>query len=211
MTMSASHLLDKKRVLLFDFDGTLFDTSKLKAVISEQLHSYTANTDLLWETEKKLRDRRYHLIETMRVFCEQIGVAQVQHTILDIFLHQNFPAFIFPDVIKNLKALHEENVIALFSEGDETYQQVKIYQSYLSELFDFIYIYHRKLPHLDEVVSFFSDKEIWYIDNHITKLQKAQEKFPPLKTIWLNREHLRSTIEYVPDMHISTLDELLLR
>ncbi|MEO8581062.1 MAG: HAD hydrolase-like protein [Patescibacteria group bacterium] len=210
MTHLSEHLTGKKRVLLFDFDGTLFNTAKLKDLISEQLRKYTINTDLLWETEKNLRDERFHLIETMRVFCEKVGNSEIQSTIQDLFLNQNFPELVYPEVMENLKSLHEENILALFSEGDETYQQVKIYQSKVSTLFDFIYIYHKKLEYLDELVTFFSNKEVWYLDNQLSKLQQAQQKHPQIKTVWFNREHLNPNISYTPDYTVSTLNELSL-
>lgn len=209
MTQLSSELLNKKRVLLFDFDGTVFDTAKLKEQISIQLHEYTTNTDLLWETEKKLRDRRFHLAEAIREFCDKLGIESANHTIQEIFLSQNYPAFIFPDVIEKLKALHDQNILALFTEGDETYQQVKIQQSYLAQLFDFIYIYYRKIQHLDEIVTFFEGKEIWFIDNHLRHLQGAVQRQPQIKTVWVNREHLEPDMSFTPNLTITNLDQLV--
>lgn len=209
MTPLTSELLNKKRVLLFDFDGTVFDTAKLKEQINVQLHEYTTDTHLLWETEKKLRDRRFHLAETIKTFCEQLGITDANHTIQEIFLSQNYPAYIFPDVIESMKTLHKDNILALFTEGDETYQQVKIQQSYLAQLFDFIYIYYRKIQHLDEIVNFFEGKEIWFIDNHLHHLQGAVERQPNLKTVWMNREHLTPEIAFTPTRTITSLDQLV--
>lgn len=210
MTDLAQELQEKKRVFLFDFDGTVFDTARLKELISEEMKQYTTDTQLLWETERKLRDERFHLIATMKEFSEKIGQTQIQEAIQNVFLHQNFPALIFPDVISNLKVMHRRNILALFSEGDETYQQVKIYQSHLNKLFDFMYVYHKKLEYLEEVVSFFANKEIWYIDNQLPKLQMAKLKCPQITTVWLNREKLQHNVTFISDITITSLDQLLL-
>lgn len=207
MTPLTPELTEKKRVLLVDFDGTLLDSAKLKEVITEQLRTYTAESNLFWETEKSLRDEPFHIAKAIHAFCEKTGITD-QHTIQETFLNQNYPAFIFQDVISNIKKYRQDNILALFSEGDETYQQVKIMQSYVNELFDFAYIYHHKVDHLAEIVTFFENREIWFIDNQLIKLQLAHEAFPQIKTVWINREHLTPPVQFTPDRTITTLDEL---
>jgi FMN phosphatase YigB (HAD superfamily) len=202
-------LFTKKQVLLFDFDGTVFDTYKLKIDISRDLSNYTDDVQVLWETEKKLRSRRFHLVETMNQFCQKIGRTDIQHSVQEMFLNKNFESYIYDDVKQWLPVLKQNAVTALFTQGDESYQQVKIYQSQIATLFDFIYIYHRKMAHLPNILRFFEWKDILFIDNHLSLLKQAKEQFPKLKTVWINREHLSAHIDFSPDYTIESCAELL--
>lgn len=201
----ANPLIDRRHVLLFDLDGTIFDTKQLKIDISRDLKTYTDDIQILWETEKKLRNQRYHLVETMKQFCEKIGRDDIQHTIQEIFLHRQFEQYVFPEVKSAINQCREKAVTAIFTQGDESYQQVKIYQSQLASVFDFLYIYHNKMAHLPNILRFFEWKEVWLIDNHISILQHAKEHFPKIKTVWVNREQLPNDTGFNPDVSLETL------
>lgn len=201
--MSATH-----RVYLFDFDGTVFDTAALKVEIAQKLKEYTDNPELLWETERKLRGRKNYLVETLRVFSEQIGLQNTPFRIQDILLYHNFTNFVFPDTVQALKRLGTESILALFSEGDEIYQQFKAHQSQLIQYFDYTYIFPKKMDHLAEIVDFFEERKIWYIDNQLYHLEHAKKQFPSLTTVWINRDAIVSNIEFRPDLNIASLAEL---
>ncbi len=199
---------DKHRVFLFDFDGTLFDSAGLKVEIAEKLKQYTDNSELLWETERQLRGRKFHLVETMRVFCEQIGMETSEFSIQNILLYHNFPDFVFPEAISTLEKLHNDNILAIFSEGDEIYQQFKIHQSRLSQSVDFTYIFPKKQNHLAEIVKFFGQKKIWYVDNQLYQLQLAHQQFSDITTVWINRENLQPNVDFHPTHTITSLEQL---
>lgn len=200
---------DKKTVLLFDFDGTLFDTAKLKQAITQKLKHFTSDIELLWETEKKLRNNRYHMVDTIQEFCQKVGLKKNQDIVQNIFLTAPSEEFVFDDIFTTLPKLHQNHITAIFSEGDESYQQVKIGLSKLQKLFDYTFVYHRKTDHWPDIIQLFEGKKLWLIDNQLHHLQHAQKSHSQIHTIWINREDLTPSLDFQPEFEIQSTQELL--
>lgn len=195
-------------VILFDFDGTLFDTTAMKTQIEQDLTPITISFTKLWAIEKSLRGTSSHISETIKQFCEQEGLQDQIDKIQSIFLHQDFSSFLFEDSIPTLTNLSTKCTQCLFTQGDESYQQVKVYGSNIQTHFAHLFIFHNKIDHLLEITTQFAERDMYFIDNHVKYLQKASELMPSIKTIWINREGIVNNSSYTPTFETNSLTEL---
>lgn len=201
-------ILEFQDVLLIDFDGTLFNTSLLKETITVQLKKYTQDTNLLWQTEKKLRDQESHLAQTISEFCQKAGITNAQDEVQNIFLTQRFPQFVYPEVFEALAALSHKATLCIFSQGDEVFQQVKVHQSGLSAYFQYFFIFQKKLPELKKIKTQFHGKTLWLIDNKVSVLKAAVSLVPELKTVHVVREEYEIDQSFQPTHRIKSLVDL---
>ena len=195
-------------VLLIDFDGTLFNTTLLKETLTTQLKKYTQDTQLLWETEKKLRDKQTHLAEAITEFCKKAGITDVESEIQNLFLNQQFPQFVYPEVFEALSSLSRKATLCIFSQGDELFQQVKVHQSNLSAYFQYFFIFHKKIPELEKIAKQFEAKTLWIIDNKVEILKDAANLIPTIKTVHMLREEYDIDPSFQPTHRVESFAQL---
>ena len=183
------------RIILFDIDGTLLNTNKLRnsitqslintlqtteKIFSEVAQKYTStlesSTDFNPEDYIKLLAKNYnfHPEKLRKTFYER-----------RLFLNS-----LFPEVIRVLELLSKKYKLGVLSEGFEKYQNQKLLLTSIQKYFDnnFKYIFRRKT--LKESILRLPVKSI-IIDNNLKVVEKLFSE-GRLEVFWINRENRTS-------------------
>ncbi len=198
------------RLFLLDIDDTLFDTARLKKDISDRLLSLLGDATLLdefWQLNRSLRNTPFHVQNTIKNFCEKKGLVEKRDDFFHAFLDHDFATFLYPDVHIELPKLKELGTVALFSTGDGLFQQVKVQQSGLANLVNYAFIYDNKMEEYVQLLQKFDPHESWYMDNQHELLELATQLHVATKTVWIQRNPLEKTSDFVPTLTITSLTE----
>lgn len=203
--------MHKPYLFLLDLDHTLFDATRLKGDISEELLAIVTFADRVekfWQLEKSFRQQPNYLVKTIKYFCDHFQLADTQqHQIQEIFLQIPSPKYIFPDVLPSLAQLSTVGESAIFSQGDHLFQQWKIQQAHLSEHVDYVYVFDDKLSALPAIIKKFPNREIWYVDNHLKNLARANQLDSQLQTCLIRRESFETNSQFIPSAIVTSLEE----
>lgn len=198
----------QKPVILWDFDGTLFDTVSQKLMLVQQLETIIPNPDILWMMEKALRDQPHHIVATIHQFCIKHDLIDKADDIQNIFVNQEFKRFVYPEAVAALEKLKENSTPCIFTQGDVSYQQIKIHGAGLANQFEFFYVSKDKISLIPEIVGFFADRPIWYVDNQHKYLARAVEQDKTIRTVWINRYEDQASSDFQPDYILPNLTNL---
>lgn len=205
----------KPNLLLIDFDLTLFDTVKYRVAINESFKTSGLSEEEIvdfWKIERELRNKEHYLAETIKQFCEKYERIDQREDFFQALLHQEFDAFLFGDVKNSLAELRENTYMVLFSQGDELFQNVKIFQTRVVDMVDQVAVYDNKMQHLSELIeSLPKFEQIYYMDDRTDLLHQAKNLMPDLQTIHIVRYPFRKNqdLEFKPDIEGSNLTECL--
>lgn len=177
-------------LFLLDFDHTLFNPEPLKQSVSKQLVKLVHDRLLIerfWQLERQMRGKPHYLVETIQTFCDEINRLELIEKIFDLFLTYRFMKDVYKDVSDFLQQLKPHGKMIVFTQGDETYQQVKVQQSQILQQVDGVYVFAEKLPHLADIVKYSGAQSIHLFDDNPEIITNAKRAFPDLTTIWVNR------------------------
>ncbi len=201
----------KGKVILFDIDGTLFDSSSfLKDFYKSLIDEFNISSDNL-DAVKKIyiknkKENGYFLPSTFlkkianRFTSIKLNLLNKTFWNVDLFEKNLYKD---SSIIKDLSRVA---VIGIFSKGDYDFQKQKI--SFIADLLDGenIYIFSNKIGRIDEVLENYLDYQIYMIDNQMDVLEKAKDLFPNISTVLIDRN--KSSEEDKDIIKIKTLNEL---
>lgn len=211
----------KNKLILFDVDYTLFDTTFYRDEVSRNLKSKLPEfTD---EQLRKIVEQTYFEIRqhgnfTPRLFAElfthekghNLSVEEVEAIWWDRNLLRNA---LFPEVKDVLQKLKEMPGVRLgvFSTGIEKLQMAKIEPilSYFDK--NAIHIFEVKDTHIAEVYAKHAGTDVVIVDDVLWVLEQAKHARETIITVWMKRGmHAEKTSlsTYSPDRVIATLQEL---
>lgn len=212
--------MKKQKIILFDIDYTLFDTTTYKKNIAEQLAKSVTQLH---------PEKAYISIEEIYYDVRQFGSfdpekfaslfvkrfpGQIKKDIVERIWWEKriLQAAIYPEVVPTLKSLQTNNVLGIFSSGKTEFQLAKI--SHLQDFFqkDHVHIATFKEEKITELLGEYKSENIVLVDDYIEILLKAKQHLPNLCTIWMKRgkfaEKATMPLMFTPDAIITSLDEL---
>lgn len=140
---------------LVDVDDTLIDTATVKAEMDHRLLELLGDDGRAhwWATYEAVRDEA-GVVDIGRTLA-RFGAGEsrgIRIAIADIFLRFPFAAHLHANAIEVLTHLRDRGAVAIFSDGDPTYQTPKIIRSGLASAVEgFVFVYRDKVAHLAEV------------------------------------------------------------
>ncbi len=200
----------RKKIVLFDIDGTLFDSrffgEKVRIQFSKTLKIDPARIE-------KVSSKYFENLESGTDFNPQTfiefleGKFSINNAILwKIFWgnKENYKKALYPEVTKTLCQLAANNKLGIYSQGFRKFQLHKLSQSGILDFFqkEYIFISRRKLR--PSLIKSMPESSV-IVDNHpgvVEKLNFAKR----FNIIWLNRI---SNEKIVSIQTIQKLDDLI--
>lgn len=195
-----------------DFDHTLFDSNRFKQHLTAEIEKLAQSQELVatfWMFEKELRSLPHYISEVIKQTCEKHGRLDLMDDLQALLLNVNFAEYLFPEVKESLRKMQSFGKIFIFSQGDQLYQQVKIHKTGISEFVEETFIFSDKMNSYPQLVSYYPNGDIWFLDNHLTYLKKAKDEVPRTVTIWVKRDEYGNDDNFTPDHTISDFDQLV--
>jgi len=211
-------MAQNKKIILFDIDYVLIDTSKLKEITSDEV------VHLLGISKEEIKKVNEEFTQTLKSSLEFSPEKFVQFLInlypqaspkslASIYRNpQLYKMVTYPNVFPALKRLKGKASLGIFSEGIREFQMAKITLSGLISYFDqnLIFIYPDKIGKAGELVKKLG--EIYFVDDnprHIKDIATAQGTHP----IWLKRgpkAETQETLNYPTILSLKELEETLI-
>lgn len=208
-----------KKIILFDIDYTLFDTTKFKEIITKILQSQLPNV-----TFEDL-DEIYYQVRLggafdpdlfAKIFKEKFDTSLTEKEIKDIWFDEGkIKQALYPEVASTLQELQkrEDIILGIFSSGKADFQRQKISSLHRFFTDEYIYIADFKNTLLPEVMNTYKNNELIVVDDFITFLQKAKSFKKDTVTIWMKRGKFAEKAEipegFYPDKIITNLAQVV--
>lgn len=177
-----------KTKIFVDFDGTLFDTGKLRAQIYKTFEKVGFPHDQIDETyREECEDYRYSPQSQAERLCKT-RECDLDELKKDLSLLQwDTKKWLYKDSIEFLRSLDREKYeIDLLTLGDVHFQKSKVDHSGLAHYFDNIYYsVIQKWDFLEKIVA--KDEQFVIIDDRPDTLEEIYEKFPNSICIKISR------------------------
>lgn len=196
----------RDHIILFDIDGTLFDTQAFGRLVFPKI------TKLIGKDEKlikKVIEEYFSKLDSGTDFHpgDFLNHLSTRFSIdlkllNDIFYNKKFyQKALYKEVTRVLKRLMKNYKLGIYSEGFIEFQKKKLLYSGVLSYFDsnYIYISRRKLKDINKDSL---PKRCYIVDNSIEVVKKLTDKYNP---IWINRENKQ---DYYSPM-ISNLNQLI--
>ncbi|HSX09795.1 MAG TPA: hypothetical protein VLF93_06595 [Candidatus Saccharimonadales bacterium] len=221
--------VDKKPIVIFDIDFTIFDTAQLRhnryKIFSKRLgyDDFNEFLTIARETEEETKEKEKHFVP--RVFLSLLKKKAKSDISLEemesIFFDEEFyEKSLYSDVLDVFDELITKRHVgvALLSTGEKEFQYYKIraLQKYLNN--EHIHIFRDKVPELKKILSKYKDNTVFLVDDMLHVLKEAKKVDPNVMTIWIKRKReFNDSIffddqvidDFIPDNVISDLHELL--
>jgi len=216
--------MDKKKLILFDIDYTLYDASAYKSKMfnsmAEKLRYYDKALFILGAQDVYSQMREKGPID-LDLFADGLINkfslrVQPQFLIDCMFGEDVLSVSLYKEAHEVIPLIHkkEDYILGVFSAGVTLHQHAKIEK--LKEFFNWEYVHvfpiNKKL-HLPKVLKKYTDYEIYIVDDLLDVLSTAKNLNPKVTTIWSKRGLHKNDIDllstFTPDYTIENLRELL--
>ena len=181
-----------KKIIFFDIDGTLFDVSLFINLLHQKLIDRFGLTSqdisklkILYDEVKKengyfLPSSFFSKITSHFPSVDEKGIEEIFQSI-DLFEKSVYKD---TSVVKNLADLA---IIGIFSQGEENFQKSKI--AFLNALLnrDNVYIFPNKINQMKQAFNKYTGYEIFLIDDNLNVLTKAEDAYPNVYVILIDR------------------------
>jgi FMN phosphatase YigB (HAD superfamily) len=159
-----------KLVFWVDVDNTLLDNDQAKKEEDQFLQTELGPelAKRYWDTYEEVRKERgvVDIPLTLTRFRERIPESEMSEEtyrhIRSMFLNFPFQKVLFPHALETLHYLNTLGTVAIVSDGDLTYQALKIVNSTLANAVDGrVLLYNHKQEHLEEII------KSWPADHYV--------------------------------------------
>lgn len=213
--------MNNKKIILFDIDYTLFDTTKFKKLVAEEIASIIHFPDkgfyeLLEEVYYKARfDNHFEPSLFPASLQEKVKTAIHDERIKSIWFDKDLiKKALYPEAVRVLQELQTLQIpCGIFSTGNTEFQLAKI--SSLEDMLrtSHIHIFSNKDEKLSELLQDYRDYSLFLVDDFLSILEKGKKAHPDITTVWMKRgkfaEKVSLPTDFVPDATIMNLEELL--
>lgn len=147
---------------------------------------------------------------------KKIVLFDLDHTLFNTPLFKesqltNFQSY--EEAFEVLTHLKDVAVLGVYSEGDLALQTKKLTETKLSEHFlkEHLYIFNKKLEHIEEIFTKNDDKVFFLIDDRPLVLAKVKDYNSDVHTIWIKRGiYQDEKVEgFTPDHTVTNLRDIL--
>ncbi|MFB6225146.1 MAG: HAD family hydrolase [Candidatus Paceibacteria bacterium] len=142
-------------LFLLDVDNTLLNNDYVKQSIWESLVSVLGKEEAhhFWNHRQKIREEEgiVSFPKAVRAYCSETKEETCDFRLHMIFSNIDFKGALYdcvPGVIQQLRTIGH---VAIFTEGDTLYQEMKVKNSTLAQYVDDVFIYEHKLEHISEI------------------------------------------------------------
>ena len=210
------------KVILFDIDYTLFDTTKFKKIVSEILTQKLSHLDpqiihnIVEEVYSNVRQfGSFDPKKFAEFFVFKFPGEITEKAVEEIWYQQEIiKQAIYQEVIPTLRNLQKNQyMLGIFSSGQTEFQLAKI--SLVEDFFhkDHIHIAAFKEEKLEDLLREYKEKQIVLVDDYVEVLYKAKNFLPDITAVWMKRgkfaEKAKMPQGFFPDATITDLSELL--
>jgi len=178
-------------VILFDMDSTLFDPKRFLEGFYNRLSekfkliNFDENTLKYTYLESKI-DGFFNPEIFLAKILEHINQKD-KEKLTELFWNRKELEKCFFQDSTIVEAVSKLAVAAIFSSGDNKFQNLKT-ENFLNFVKkENIFIYKDKMEHLEEVLSKFKDYKVFMIDDRIELLEETKSKNPHVFTVLINR------------------------
>lgn len=216
--------LNKKPIVLFDIDYTLFDVAhfdvnfhkKLAEMFSldeKLVKEESIKTIIILIKEDHFLDIDKYLSLLLPKFKLEKHAKQIEEF---LFEKDFFKEGFYPDVELTLKTLKNMVRLGVFSQGDTRLQGAKIDQSGFKDVFEkeLIYIIKpKKLDFLPSLQKLHGGDKIYLVEDKLEVLYEVNKKMSSLFTIWIKQgwyaANQKEIPGFKPDATITSLKEVI--
>ena len=204
----------KPKIILFDIDYVLIDSSKLKEISSAKVAKILKISLIKMEkineefgktlkTSKEFSPKKY-----AKFLANYFNDSRISKKITPIFLKPKlYQQALYSDIIPSLRKLKEKYWLGIYSEGTKEFQMAKLTLSGIINYFkkNLVFIYPDKTGKATKLVEKLG--EIYFVDDnprHIKDIAATFDAHP----IWLKRGPKADTSETLTCPTILSLEEL---
>lgn len=206
---------------LIDVDNTLLDNDKAKADEAEYLQSLLgeAAASRFWEIYEEVRkeesvvDYPLTLARFAQAFAGQLS-PETLYQLSSYFLTFPFESYLYPGALDTLAYLNTLGTTAITSDGDASFQGLKIIRSGISVAVDGrVALYDHKQEHLAEIIALFPAEQYVMIEDKATLLSAVKARMARrLTTVHVRQgKYARATPtpgEVPPDISVATIGDV---
>ena len=214
--------MTKPKIVLFDIDYTLFDTSVFKRTVNKKIKDKVINNKLK-NLDKKidnifLKSREQNGYFNPRHFISMINSELELNLPLSFFEKSLSDDSLYENLYNDVKAVLEELskdkslFIGVFSGGDIKFQKSKI--ELIRHLFhkDHIHIFLNKEPEVKKIINKYKSHKLFIIDDWLNILEKSKKMNKSVITIWIKRKGSefkeKKKSNFSPDYVLSDLQKI---
>ena len=176
--------------LFIDFDGTLFDTAKLRDATFVVLGKAGFDrSEILSVYQAECLDYKFSITGFLERFTK---IRPYNRSLADVRINNLYESiaadFLYPDAVEFLKNLdHNKYEVDLLSMGDLEFQKLKVKHSGLAEYFDNLFF--TDIQKWDYMKNFVDKNERFVIiDDRSDTVHKISENFPKSLCLELDRK-----------------------
>lgn len=217
-------LSNKKPIVLFDIDYTMFDVKHFDI----NFHKYIAK--LLDLDERSVQDSALKIMLDLIEKEHFLDIDKYLKTILlefkkekylikvekFLFAKDFFKKGFYPDVGVTIRILKDMVRLGIFSQGDERLQGAKISQSGLRHFFEKELVYlikPKKLDFLPSLMTIHKEDKVYLIEDKLDVLHEVKKQMPSVFGIWIKRgwyaKNQKNIAGFIPDAEITDLKEVV--
>lgn len=214
----------KQKIVLFDIDYTLFDTSYFHSHFHKKLATlFAMDEEEIKEISTKIivdlveKESYLDIEKYIQKLLTTVHKTQDKEKIEEIlFRSLFFKDGFYQEVGKTLEALKSKATIGIFSQGDPRFQWAKIEQSGFKEFFhkDMTYLIKpTKLDYLPELKKRHTQDTVYLVDDKPSVLVAVKDFMPEITTIWIKRgkyaKEGQTMSDFHPDYTIENLEKVV--
>lgn len=214
--------MDKKKIILFDIDYTLFNTDKFRDITYPQLMELLQQEDTekyhqkVMEVEKELISRGgYEPVGFAHALSEALKILPKHHQLEQLFYDTTlYETCLYPEDRNVLEKLSQRKdvVLGIVSRGENSFQRRKIQtiKSFFPD--NNVFISLTKVDLIERMINQFRDMQIFVIDDSapfLYEFKKADKKIVVILVEKENRYERRPVADgFIPDFKIGNLTEI---
>ena len=214
--------MDKKKIILFDIDYTLFDTDKFRDITYPQLMELLQQEDTekyhqkVMEVERELITRGgYEPVGFAHALSEALKILPKHHQLEQLFYDTTlYETCLYPEDRKVLENLshRKDAVLGIVSRGEDSFQRRKIQtiKSFFPD--NNIFISLTKVDLIERIANQFKDLQIFVIDDSAPFLHEFKKVASNVVVVLVEKENRyeRKPVAdgFIPDFKIGNLDEI---
>lgn len=173
--------------IIFDFDDTLFDSTKLKKDIFNVLKDFNIKEEHIQETYISARcDYTFeNHIEIISKYHKDIDTKEILTNLNKV----DFSKYILPDVENILEELNKKHTLILVTFGEKNFQTNKLQKSGIAKYFESKHIHITQNNKIDVIKNLTITDEVYFINDKITENESIQKEFPHFKYFLVSKEN----------------------
>lgn len=213
---STDAIVQPSIVFLLDVDNTLLDNDALKEEIAKRIEALVGNerAQVFWQLYEEVRAEKDYvdLPTTVRLWTERYRDPETGKTLMQLLDSLPFSRFVYPDVFETLEHLWTIGTVSILSDGDQTFQPLKIRRSGLEKAVrGDVLIFVHKEDHLPEVFQRFPADHYVVVDDKPRILSALERDCPTTFTtifVLQGKYAVQGQFKPEPDLVVSHIAEL---